>query len=450
MIQKQNNKYSTVEAWNLLLQKYNILEEIKNNEIFYLKASQIREFREPRLMAKWDSSEQLPKPLKENNINILPVSRKLYVLGEFLLYEKIPPLTEHVKQMTAVELPKLETIDINNISSEANAINVLIISKILDDFLDTDENIATFNGKMNSGRFDFKVNTFRGNKAHIYVDNAQIEIDGGFENDKSVVILEAKNVLHEDFHIRQLYYPYRLWMEKVDKPIRCVFSIYTNKIFRLFEYKFVKKEDYSSIKLIKAKNYSLENTDISLEDIKNVYNKVVVKYDDDMSKQLETKENIPFVQADSFDRVISLLENMHNNYLRDSEIAELMHFGFTDQNGNITYRQSQYYYNAGKYLGLFEKIKDDDKKTVSKLTKLGEDIYNMDYRERQLTFVYLMLEHQIFYDIFRKTLDDGEIPSIQYISCKMEEMNVCRKPQIKRRAQTVKSWINWIFNLVNL
>ena len=40
--------------------------------------------------------------------------------------------------------------------------------------------------------------------------NAQCEIDGGFENDNDVIIMEAKNVINEDFHVRQLYYPFRL------------------------------------------------------------------------------------------------------------------------------------------------------------------------------------------------------------------------------------------------
>ena len=64
---------------------------------------------------------------------------------------------------------------------------------------------------MGTGEFDFRVNTYREIKRDIHVENAQCEIDGGFENSESVVIMETKNVVHEDFHVRQLYYPYRLW-----------------------------------------------------------------------------------------------------------------------------------------------------------------------------------------------------------------------------------------------
>ena len=49
----------------------------------------------------------------------LPDSRSSYVLGDFILYQKIPELDEPVTRMKQVELPDYETIDINNISSEA-------------------------------------------------------------------------------------------------------------------------------------------------------------------------------------------------------------------------------------------------------------------------------------------------------------------------------------------
>ena len=446
---KTKTQYSTEEAWNLILEKYDVVNEVRKNGVFHIKASQIKEFREPRLMSKWDSSEQLPKPLSTNKINILPDSRSSYVLGDFLLYEDIPELKEHIKHMTSVEIPEYETIDVDNINSESNAINVLIISRILDDFLNTEENVGTFNGRMSSGQFEFDVDSYADQKRHIVVNNAQVEIDGGFENDDSVVILEAKNVVHKDFHVRQLYYPYRLWKSKVNKPIRCVFSIYSNKVFRLFEYRFNDTNDYSSIELVQTKNYSLEDTTISLEDLKNVLDNTVIRYDDDMDKQ--TKDtSVPFVQADSFDRVISLLENIHDNPMNDQEIAELMHFGSNESNGHVSYRQSQYYRNAGKYLGLFEKDKDEDKGVVMKLSSLGIKVYKMKYKERQLKLVSLMLEHQIFNDVFVATLKNGDVPTKEVVANRMRELNVCAEGQLIRRAQSVRAWIYWVINLIDL
>lgn len=433
-----SNKFITAnEAWSMLIEKYDIVNRVIKDGIFHIKASEIKAFKEPRLMAKWDCIAALPTVLKKNNLNILPDSRSSYVLGDFLLYQEIPELQEEVFNMDYVEIPDYETIDINNISSEAVAINVLVISGILDDFLGVDGTVQTFSGRMGTGEFDFVVDTARGNKQKIFVKNAQCEIDGGFENEHEVVIMETKNVLNEEFHVRQLYFPYRLWRKKVTKPIRLIFSIYSNMIFRLFEYRFVEINDYSSIELIKTKNYSLQDTTIDIEDLIEVRNNTRICYQDNQYDDLK----VPFIQANSFERVISLLENMKDNPMTKEQIAELMVF---DE------RQSDYYYNAGAYLGLFEK-KREDKISKVFLTRLGENVFSLNYKERQLKFVELILKHQIFADCFDMVINSGgKLPDIETIESLMREYNVCNEGQINRRASSVQGWIKWIFNLRNL
>lgn len=429
------NSISANDAWKALIDKYNIIEEIQKNGCFHIKASQIKEFKEPRLMAKWDSTDSLPPILKSNKINILPDSRSSYVLSDFLLYQEIPELEEHVTQMDHVDLPNYESIDVNNISSEANAINVLLLTGILDDFLDTNNNVATFNGRMGTGIFDFVVNTVKNKKQTVNVNNAQCEIDGGFENENSVVIMEAKNVVHEDFHVRQLYYPYRLWKSKVNKPIRLVFSVYSNMIYRLFEYRFNVLEDYSSIELVRTKNYSLQDTTITLDDLVELRAETAILTDDNMENT-----EIPFIQANSMERIISLLENMYDNAMTSQQIAELMDF---------EPRQSDYYYNAGKYLGLFEKTSDDKQKVVS-LTPLGNKVFKLNYKDRQLKLVQLILEHKIFSDFFDEVIETGELPEKRLIEDEMRLLNVCDEGQIVRRASSVYGWLKWIFNLTKL
>lgn len=427
------------EAWTKLFDKYDILGEIKSEGAFYITANQIKEFKEPRLMAKWDSSENLPIIFKEYDINILPISRTGYVLSDFKLYEPIPELGEHITEMQKVEIPEYETIDIGNISSEANAINVLMLSKILDDFLDEDDNVTTFNGRMGTGIFSFHVDRCGGTAIQVDVKNAQCEIDGGMENNNSVVILEAKNVVHPDFHIRQLYYPYRLWASKVQKPIRLVFSIYSNQIYRLFEYEFEDKDNYSSIRLVKSKNYSLQDTDIALNELYDVYSNTNVIYDDN-----QNNTDIPFIQANSFERIISLMEILYEEDKTIEEIANIMQFDL---------RQSDYYYNAGKYLGLFEKVDiEDEGNTIKKvsLSKLGKDTVKLRYKKRQLKLVSLILEHEIFNRLFIKVYNNGELPTKEEIQNIMRENNVCNDGQIVRRSGSVYSWLKWIFNLQNI
>ena len=384
-------------------------------------------------MAKWDSSDCLPKVLQDKHLNILPESRSSYVMGDFLLYQEIPELKEHVSKMAHVDLPEYESIDIHHVHSEANAIHVMTLTGILDDFLQVERNVATFSGRMGTGNFDFYVDTFYGGKQNIHVSKAQCEIDGGFENDDSVVIIEAKNVVHRDFHIRQLYYPYRLWKEKVKKPIRLVFSVYSNMIYRLFEYRFDEIEDYSSISLVKSKNYSLQDTTITQEDLLNVRRDTEITENDDKDKR-----KVSFPQANVMEKVISLMENLYHNPMTKQQIAELMNF---DE------RQSDYYYNAGCYLELFQKAENNDRE----LTRLGERVFKMNYKERQLHIVSLILKHKIFADFFDSIINTGSLPNKKEIEERMIALNICNNcDTLSRRANSVLGWLKWIFNLTNI
>ena len=113
-------------------------------------------------------------------------------------------------------------------------------------------------------------------------------------------------------------------------------------------------------------------------------------------------------------------------------------------------RQSDYYFNAGAYIGLFEK-KREDKQTKVFLTRLGEEVFSLNYKSRQLKFVELILQHQIFADCFDMVLENGrEMPGKNVIENMMREYNVCNEGQIVRRAGSVQGWLRWIFNLSNL
>ena len=425
--------FSVNEAWVELIKKYDIENIVKRKGYFQINSKQIKEYKEPRLMAKWDSSDCLPKVLQDKHLNILPESRSSYVKGDFLLYQEIPELKEHVSKMAHVDLPEYESIDIHHVHSEANAIHVMTLTGILDDFLQVERNVATFSGRMGTGNFDFYVDTFYGGKQNIHVSKAQCEIDGGFENDDSVVIIEAKNVVHRDFHIRQLYYPYRLWKEKVKKPIRLVFSVYSNMIYRLFEYRFDEIEDYSSISLVKSKNYSLQDTTITQEDLLNVRRDTEITENDDKDKR-----KVSFPQANVMEKVISLMENLYHNPMTKQQIAELMNF---DE------RQSDYYYNAGCYLELFQKAENNDRE----LTRLGERVFKMNYKERQLHIVSLILKHKIFADFFDSIINTGSLPNKKEIEERMIALNICNNcDTLSRRANSVLGWLKWIFNLTNI
>ncbi len=421
------------EKWEILFEKYQIEQEIQKNGRFYITADQIREVKEPRLMTKFDTRESLPGVFGRK-IAILPVTRGTYVLGEFDLYQDFPEMVSDIRQMTGADIPDYyETIDIHDIRSEASAINIMSIAGILEDFLGEKHMVQTVSGRMGSGSFGFYVDGFPGTgkkeaKSYITVENSQIEIDGGFENQNVFSVMEGKNVVHSNFLIRQLYYPTRVWSEKIQKPIRPVFMVYSNNIFRLLEYEFTDKKDYSSIRLVQERNYSLEDIAITMEELCAVWKKTAV----------QPEPKVAFIQADSFYKVISLTEHLNENPMTTAEIAIV--FGFKE-------RQSDYYFNACRYLGLAEKLTDEEGIKVH-ITKSGRKLLKMRYKERQLEYVKLMLEHQIFHELFEIVLRTGGVPEKRMIAGKMRELQVCSENLIDRRASSVRGWLQWILERV--
>lgn len=420
------------DKWELLFERYQIEKKVKEDGLFYITADQIREFKEPRLMTKFDTRESLPSVFG-GKLGILPVTRGTYVIGDFDLYENFPENRTGITRVSGAKIPDyFETIDINDIRSEASAINIMGITGILSDFLQTSPLCQTVSGRMGSGAFSFQVHSHSySNWQTIHVNNSQVEIDGGFENSSLFTVLEGKNVVHSNFLIRQLYYPLRLWNGKIKKPVKPVFMVYSNNIFRLLEYEFTDLYDYHSIRLIQEKNYSLEDTDISEKDLRHVW----------LQAEVKPEPAVTFIQADSFLKIISLVENLNDSPMSAAEIADL--FGFKE-------RQSDYYFNACKYLGLAVKEKRGEKETRAYITAKGKKLLKLPYKARQLEYVKLILEHQIFYELFEIILRTSQIPDKHYIAGRMRELKLCSENLISRRASSVSGWLKWIVNLADV
>lgn len=416
-------------AWNKLFDKYDILERINNENIYNITSDCINQFREARLMTKFDHRSQLPRIFAENNLSILPISRGSYTIGHF---ETFCEFNKDDVEVTSIDFPTfLESIDYNDITSEATAINCAFVSKILHDFTGEENLLPTVSGRMRSSLFDFKINSGQ-MPFTIKVDNSQVEIDGGYEGDNSLNLIEAKNYISDDFLIRQLYYPYRLWSSKITKRVRPIFLTYSNGLFNLREYEFIEPEIYNSIRLVKHKKYAVQEGTINLETIQDILaNVVTVK-----------EPKIPFPQADSFERVINLCELLKQRYfLSKNDIT---------QNYDFDSRQTDYYSNAAKYLGL-TKQSFENSQIGCTLTNNGKNIFDMSLINRQLEFMKLILSHRAFKDSLELYLHKGEAPSkseIVGIMKKSELYKIDSDETYRRRASTVISWINWILGLI--
>ena len=56
------------DAWEQLFEKYHILDKIRHDGQYIITADKIREFREPRLMTKFDHRVNLPAVFRENDL----------------------------------------------------------------------------------------------------------------------------------------------------------------------------------------------------------------------------------------------------------------------------------------------------------------------------------------------------------------------------------------------
>lgn len=423
------------EAWQLLFEKYNILEEINNNGYFKITAKQINEYREARLMTKFDNSANLPELFKDNKLAILPITSNSYMIAKFQTYQEFEKTED--EEIIKINFPEyIQSLDYNNITSEALAINCAYITQILENFLDEEDLVPTISGKMGSGNFEFKINKNEGENEYINVtvQNSRIEIDGGFEGVNSLALIEAKNVISDDFMVRQLYYPYRLWKSKINKPVRPIYMVYSNGIFNVYEYKFENDEDYSSIKLVKNKKYSIEDTDIEIADIEYIFNNI---------KSYTKEPRIAFPQADSFERVINLCELLSEEPKSKNEITE--NYAFDE-------RQTNYYTDAGRYLGLISKERKY-KNIIFDLTDTGRKILKLRYKQRQLEYVKLILKHKVFYDYLKLYFERAEKPLIIDTVDIMKNCNLYNiksESTYKRRSSTIRGWIEWIIELTRI
>lgn len=219
------------------------------------------------------------------------------------------------------------------------------------------------------------------------------------------------------------------------KPIRLVFSQYTNLTYYLYEYEFTEPNLLSSIRLINKHAYTFEDCQISMSDLIDTWKKTTANFNDN-----QTETNVPFIQADRLDRVIALAERLgvaDENAMTTDEVTEFM--------GTVK-RQAAYYPAAGEYLGLF----DRSERGKVKLTDIASHILDMNYRERQLAYVSLILRHRIFHNLFKTVIENGNYPDKQYIEETMLQLNVCNGgATVHRRASSVLSWLNWMFSLAD-
>jgi hypothetical protein len=423
-------------AWDRLFETHRILETVEQNGAYQISATEINKLREARLMTKFDHWVQLPSIFKQHHLTIQPNSRGTYLIGRFASYEDLPQDEDENIEIVPFPTVEIATIDPTNIYSEATALLCAYNAGIIEQLFNGEVSRLTVQGRMSTGRFHYFINDSQRAVQHrIDVENSQCEIDSGFEGRDFFALVEAKNVSVDDFLIRQLYYPYRLWANKISKEVIPVFLTYSNDIFTFYVFRFNDQTQYNSIELVGRKRFQIGSNEIELTDIMALLERV---------STVPEPEKIPFPQADSFARIVDLLTQI---YAASGPISQ------EDVTNCYTFelRQTQYYTNAARYLGLVERHQDREQGVTYSLTPRGYRIMERKPQARNIALVECILEHPVFNQTLGLWLRQGVRPTPEQVVEIMRgaELGLDRdgNTTMRRRAQTVLSWGDWIIRL---
>lgn len=138
----------------------------------------------------------------------------------------------------------------------------------------------------------------------------------------------------------------------------------------------------------------------------------------------------PFPQANDLEKVLKIINVPDpERILNDDALGEYL--------DGITSRQARYYIAAAKYLGVLDSSKH--------LSKQGEKLRGMNSYMQKVEFVRIVLSDVVFGTVFLSekvlgmTLSREDIAEI----VEKEYPDYCEAIYL-RRAQTVRSWVNWI------
>lgn len=244
-------------SWEKIFNDRKILEHDFSNGPFYITAQEIKESvqeftvtseKEVRILCKIDKREDLPKVMKDNNLFILPVKNKFYVILKGEGYVDIPDIEGDVEIYDSKIDFELETSKIG--SSEMQHLDFAYASSLIRTFMDDPSLVLTIRGRKYTPEFSYRVG-----KNLIDTKGVQTEVDAGYEGKDKVVLIEAKNSSTKNTIIRQLYFPFRQWSVYTNKDVALLFFEKRKKEYLIWQYEFGDKNDYNSIKLVRSKKY---------------------------------------------------------------------------------------------------------------------------------------------------------------------------------------------------
>lgn len=365
---------------------------------------------EPRIMAKMDNSSDLPDVFRRNGYFLLPVKNGRYAIvrgNGFHVLEQRGEIGSHTSRI------KFHLTTAGRGSSEMQYLDYSFNSGALEKIIGIEPLYQSIRGREFSKAFSFYVD-----KTLLDVASVQLEVDSGLEGENSIVLIEAKINVPEDFLIRQLFYPLNHFKKIApNKDVIPVFFTYEPKqgIYTFWIYEFEDLKNYNSIRLKEIKSLRIvTGHELKLEDI---HPKGIVQY----------KDLVP--QANDLNKVIELVFKTSEGLNDYRQIAQ--YFDFDE-------RQSSYYREAAEALGLVF-----SKNRKYHLTEVGKMLVKLPVEKRNIFIVELLSDFNLVKNGLDLLKDRGELQQKDIENIIVSNSNLSGST-IPRRASSLMAWFKWI------
>lgn len=484
---KRKNKPSY--AWDILFKKYDIVKEIEQQGYYDIRTDQMMRNRgvialwqqkypgksipDNRNILKFDFSVDLPNVFKGYHLQIMPIGGNIYRIAPFNMYYKLK--NENVPIIPMTSPIKMSSLDLSNVTTEPNAQTVAEItgmfSYVFHDLNDNNRTVvSTLSGKNNVQNVNFNVdNILNHQPITLSIDTWQAEIDGVYESEKTVLIIESKMKFPKDFNIRQLFIPRLLieqTMEKLElhKEVYAGYFVKTRDIYILTVYKFTDLQNMNSMKKCKQYKFSLSDDPQNIFKIKDgstielnkertinkIYNLI---YNTEMTTIYPSYSNgdiISFPQANNLQislDYLDLLDSSEDYITINGEKVERSGAEAFMDAFKYNRRQYNYYLNWLGYLGLVDRDAVSDSPYV---TKNGKSFRMAGFHQQNVMLIKLMAYHISFRKVLLKMLGGETIDTDQMKYVIQQEMkDIPTKSQISsstfpRRISSVKSMCNQV------